>query len=290
MHLKIGTRSSKLALAQTYNIIDYIKNNYPSFTFEIIPITTTGDKIQDKALSKIGDKGIFVSEIENKLLDHTIDIAIHSMKDLPSVLPDELTLTDVLIREDARDALILPIHVSTLKNNPIIGTSSVRRAAQIKQQHPDWIIKNIRGNIDTRLKKLDEGQYDAILLAVAGLKRLNLEERIYRYLEVDSFIPACCQGAIAIECRKDAHELLELLNSIANKEATICTLAERNFLLKLDGNCHMPMGGYCQKNTDSYTFFGIYGTNENQIHTIVLNGYDPLKLSNEASQILKEKQ
>lgn len=288
MHLKVGTRASKLAIIQTEIIINKLKEAYPSYTFEIVKISTKGDQIQDRSLSKIGDKGIFVTEIENQLLNHSIDLAIHSMKDLPSVLPDALTITNIISREDARDVLILPMNHDTLKANPIIGTSSIRRIASIKRMIPNCTIKDIRGNIDTRLKKLDEGQYDAIILAAAGVKRIGLEHRIYQYLDISSFIPACCQGAIAIECRKEDKELIDTINSISNLEDTICTFAERNFLKQLDGNCHLPMGGYCHKTEKGYTFYGLYGQDENNVKTITLHGLDPMELSIQASQNLKE--
>lgn len=288
MSIKIGTRASKLALIQTEIIMNTLQKAYPSYSFEIVTISTKGDQIQNQSLQKIGDKGIFVTEIENQLMNHSIDLAIHSMKDLPSLLPEELTLTDIFSREDARDVLILPEGVKELKENAIIGTGSIRRKALIQRMIPTCTVKDIRGNIDTRLRKLDEGQYDAIILASAGIKRIGLEHRIYQYLDTSSFIPACCQGAIAIECRKEDKELIEAINKIANKEDTLCALAERNFLSQLDGNCHLPMGGYCQKQESQYIFHGLYGLDEQNIQTVTLSGQDPMELSFQASQLLKE--
>ena len=290
MHIKVGLRSSKLSIAQAQSVLNLIKETDSSITFEIIEIKTKGDKLQNTSLSKIGDKGIFVSEIENQLLNHDIDMAIHSMKDMPSFIPEELTLTNTPSREDVRDVLILPKGIKELKEKPIIGTGSFRRALQIKKLIPDCTCKDIRGNIDTRLKKLDQGQYDAIILAAAGLNRLGLSERIYRYFEIDEMIPACCQGALAIECRKEDVDLQALLFNISNHTDSICTKAEREYLSSINGDCHMPIGAYCQKNEKEYTFYALYGKDTSDYKEIILTGKNPNKLARlAAKEMLEEK-
>ena len=286
MHIKVGTRASKLALIQTNYVIEQIQKVYPSYTFEIIKISTKGDQIQNQSLSKIGDKGLFVSEIERKLVNREIDLAIHSMKDMPSNIPDSLIFCDCLKRENVQDCLIFPKGVTSLKEKPIIGTGSIRRKIQIEKLIPDCTCKDIRGNVDTRLRKLDEGQYDAIILAVAGLKRMNLESRISKYLDISQMIPATCQGALAIECRKEDSKLIQCIKSISDLEDTKCVQAERNFLCLINGSCHVPIGAYCLKNEKDYTFYAMYGKDEESVKYVQLKGQDPIALSIQASKEL----
>lgn len=236
--IKIGTRKSKLALAQTNLVIKELKKHFSNLQIEIIPITTKGDVILDKPLSEINDKGLFINEFENALKDNKIDIAIHSAKDLPSKLKDGLEIVSVLKRADAKDVLI------TRKNSKkitIIGTSSPRREFYIKQLFPNAQIKTIRGNIDTRLKKLEENQYDAIILAKAGLDRLNIlnsekDKFDFKIFDTDKITPAACQGIIAIEAKKDFEFKNEIMQ-INDTETFKQFMVEREILKQLEVNC-----------------------------------------------------
>src|SRR3954451_12409731 len=210
----VGSRRSKLALTQTNWVIEQLKKLDDSFEFEVKEIVTKGDKILDVTLSKVGGKGLFVKEIEQAMMDKEIDMAVHSMKDMPAVLPEGLTIGCIPFREDHRDALISRDHIklNDLKPGAIIGTSSLRRSAQLLAQRPDLEIKWIRGNVDTRLQKLQDEEYDAIILAAAGLKRLGWsDEVVTEYISPEDCVPAVGQGALAIECRADDQELLDEL-------------------------------------------------------------------------------
>ncbi len=243
--IKIGTRTSQLAMAQTQLVVDQIKRINKEVDIEIISIKTLGDRILDKPLLSFGGKGAFVSEFESALLEGTIDLAVHSAKDMPMELSEGLAIIGVLKREDPRDVLI------TMKDRqppkrPIIGTSSLRRQLQISELQ-EVTCKDLRGNINTRLKKLEEGQYDGIVLAVAGLKRLGLlEEKTfnYYYFDCDTMIPAAGQGIIAIEGRTDDNDLQMLFKEVTDNNAKICLETERLVLNLLDAGCHEPIGVY----------------------------------------------
>lgn len=243
----VGSRRSKLALTQTNWVMDQLKKLDPRFEFEVKEIVTKGDQIQDVTLSKVGGKGLFVKEIEQAMLDKEIDMAVHSMKDMPAVLPEGLTIGCIPFREDHRDALISRGHVKLkdLKPGAIVGTSSLRRSAQLLVARPDLEIKWIRGNVDTRLAKLETEEYDAIILAAAGLYRLGwASDVVTEFLDAELCIPAVGQGALSIECREDDKELLELFEKFTCKKTERAVRAERAFLQKMEGGCQVPIAGF----------------------------------------------
>ena len=291
--LVVGSRRSKLALTQSKQFIDKLKAIDPSLEIEIKEIVTKGDRIVNQQLSKVGGKGLFVKEIQNELFNNDIDMAIHSLKDVPSIIPEGLTLGCIPDREIPFDAYIAKNHVplEELPKNSIVGTSSLRRGAQILSKYPHLKIKWIRGNIDTRLNKLETEDYDAIILAAAGLKRMGWSDDVVTtYLDKDTLLPAIGQGALGIECRSNDIELLELLQKVHNNEVANCVTAERTFLASMDGSCQVPIGGYANyNNNNEIEFTGLIMTpdgKERYEHTEV--GTDPVKLGNRVSEILKE--
>lgn len=291
--LVVGSRRSKLALTQSKQFIDKLKAIDPSLEIEIKEIVTKGDRIVNQQLSKVGGKGLFVKEIQNELFNNDIDMAIHSLKDVPSIIPEGLTLGCILDREIPFDAYIAKNHVplEELPKNSIVGTSSLRRGAQILSKYPHLKIKWIRGNIDTRLNKLETEDYDAIILAATGLKRMGWSDDVVTtYLDKDTLLPAIGQGALGIECRSNDIELLELLQKVHNNEVANCVTAERTFLAAMDGSCQVPIGGYANyNNNNEIEFTGLIMTpdgKERYEHTEV--GTDPVKLGNRVSEILKE--
>lgn len=252
----VGTRQSALALTQTGQVIDRLRElalkHGLDVEFSVKKIVTKGDKILDVTLSKVGGKGLFVKEIEQALLDREIDIAVHSMKDVPSILPDGLVIGAVPQRVDPRDCLIARDgrNLDELPEGARIGTSSLRRACQLQAHRRDLKLEPIRGNIDTRLKKLETEGLDAIVLAAAGLHRIGWADRISAYLDPGVCLPAVGQGALGIECRADDHELLELLALLNDEETSRCVAAERSFLARLDGGCQVPIGAYAESGED----------------------------------------
>ena len=291
--LVVGSRRSKLALTQSKHFIDKLKAIDPSLEIEIKEIVTKGDRIVNQQLSKVGGKGLFVKEIQNELFNNDIDMAIHSLKDVPSIIPEGLTLGCIPDREIPFDAYIAKNHVplEELPKNSIVGTSSLRRGAQILSKYPHLKIKWIRGNIDTRLNKLETEDYDAIILAAAGLKRMGWSDDVVTtYLDKDTLLPAIGQGALGIECRSNDIELLELLQKVHNNEVANCVTAERTFLAAMEGSCQVPIGGYANyNNNNEIEFTGLIMTpdgKERYEHTEV--GTDPVKLGNRVSEILKE--
>jgi hydroxymethylbilane synthase len=246
--LTIGSRGSQLALWQAR----WIQARLKSFGLEtrIEIIHTTGDKITDVALSKVGTKGLFTKEIEEALLSGAIDLAVHSLKDMPTDLPDGLTLAAIPEREDPRDAMV-GRSLEALPPKAKVGTSSLRRAAQLRAKRPDLEIENIRGNVDTRLRKLDERQYDAIVLASAGLRRLGWEDRITELLDFDVMCPAVGQGALAVETRSDGSAACEIASRLEHRESRIAVTAERAVLAALGGGCQVPIGAYATVDADA---------------------------------------
>lgn len=239
--LTIGSRGSQLALWQARWIQARLESAGIACKLEIIH--TTGDKITDVPLSKVGTKGLFTKEIEEALLSGAIDLAVHSLKDMPTELPPGLTLSAIPQREDARDAMV-GARLAALSQHARVGTSSLRRAAQLRAIRPDLEIENIRGNLDTRLRKLDEGRYDAIMLASAGLRRLGWENRISELLEPDLMCPAVGQGALAVETRDDAGVAHEISKRLEHPETRIAVTAERAVLASLGGGCQVPIGAH----------------------------------------------
>ncbi|GAA0786157.1 hydroxymethylbilane synthase [Roseibium denhamense] len=258
--LRIGTRGSALALAQAEETRDRLKaaHGLSDDAFEIVVIKTSGDRIQDRPLSEVGGKGLFTKEIEEALLDKSIDIAVHSSKDMPTVLPDGLELTAFLPREDVRDAFLSPKArtLTDLPHGAVVGSSSLRRQAMIRRLRPDIEVVMYRGNLQTRMRKLAEGEVDATLLAAAGLKRLGLEGEITSYLETDQFLPAVGQGAICIESRSGDTAVLQMLAAIHDPETQIRLDAERAFLAVLDGSCRTPIGGLAVLENGTLRFKG----------------------------------
>lgn len=245
-HLRIGTRGSQLALTQTHIVRDALQVHYPNLTIEIVVISTTGDKVTDRHLAEIGGKALFAKELEAALMDNSIDIAVHSLKDMPGFLPEGLIIDCVLPREDARDVLVSPHYnnIDALPNGAVIGTSSPRRKAQLLHQRPDLHIKLIRGNVETRLKKVEQGEYDATLLACAGLKRLSLFNENMRIISEKKLLPAIGQGVIAIERRIQDNNIQKILESIHCINTYSCINAEREVMRVINGSCYTPLAAY----------------------------------------------
>ncbi|NPA33283.1 MAG: hydroxymethylbilane synthase [Aquificae bacterium] len=252
MKIRIGTRKSKLALWQA----NYVKKKLEELwgvEVELVKITTTGDKITDVPLAKIGGKGLFVKEIEKALLEGEIDLAVHSLKDLPMELPRGLTLGAVTKREEPYDVLISRSgkKLSELPSGSVVGTSSLRRRVQILRRRPDLKVETLRGNVDTRMRKLNEGLYDAIVLAYAGVKRMGYEEHVTEVLK--DFIPAVGQGSLAIEIRKDDQKVKKLVEPLNDEESYTCAICERAFLRELEGGCQVPIGAFATLKGDQIT-------------------------------------
>ena len=248
-HFVIGSRGSQLALAQAHLIQDQLKQQIPELDIRIEIIKTTGDASKEP-LSVIGGKGVFTKELEEALLDQRIDFAVHSLKDLPTIVPEGLAIAAICKREDPRDALVLPLKnksgatLEQLANGAVVGTSSPRRLAQLKSLRPDLIFKDLRGNVDTRLRKLDEGQYDALVLACAGLRRLHLDTRISAALTTEQMLPAVGQGALAIETRAADNECIEVAARLDHKFTRVACTAERALLRALGGGCQLPIAAH----------------------------------------------
>lgn len=250
--LRIGTRKSELALWQANWISDALRKRWgDSLKIEIVKMTTEGDEILDRPLYQVGGKGLFVNGIEEKLLAGEIDLAVHSMKDLPSELPDGLIIACTPEREDARDVMVGAegqgeLRISKLPAGTRIGTSSLRRSALLRRLNSGLEIVSIRGNVPTRIAKIERGEVDYVVLALAGLKRLQLESRAVETFELERFCPAPCQGILAVECRDDAKDIRELLTPLNDVAASIASQAERAFLRRLDGGCQIPLASYAE--------------------------------------------
>ncbi|MDI6604278.1 MAG: hydroxymethylbilane synthase [Thermoanaerobacteraceae bacterium] len=245
----MGTRRSELALTQTAIVINEMKKHRPDMEFEVKKITTQGDKLLQAPLSQIGGKGLFVKELEEALLEGSIDMAVHSMKDMPYEIPEKLCVMPVLKREEARDVLISREgnKFMDLKAGAKIGTSSLRRISQLKALRPDIEIVQLRGNIQTRIRKISDENLDGIVLAAAGLKRLGLEEKITQYFPVDLIVPAACQGTLAVEIREGfEEEFMSMYPMLLDVKTLFETIAERKILKRLGGNCKIPIGIYAQ--------------------------------------------
>jgi len=244
--LRIATRESRLALWQANHVAGLLKARYPSCAVSLVGMTTRGDQIQDRPLSDIGGKGLFTKELELALLDGSAELAVHSLKDVPMDLPDAFELACVLERADPRDAFVSNRYaeLAQLPAGALVGTSSLRRAAQLRERFPALRIEPLRGNLDTRLAKLDAGQYDAIVLAAAGLKRLGLATRIRQVMPPDLLLPAPGQGVLGIEIRKDLAEVREALAFVNHRATLLAVAAERAVSRQLGGNCRTPLGAY----------------------------------------------
>ena len=288
----VGSRRSKLAITQTNWVIEQLKKSGMPFEFEVKEIVTKGDIILDVTLSKVGGKGLFVKEIEQAMLDKEIDIAVHSMKDMPSELPEGLEIGCTPKRVDPRDALISEKY-SSLRELPagaIVGTSSLRRAAQILNRRPDLEIKSIRGNIDTRLNKLKSGEFDAIILAAAGLERMGWStDVVTEYLDIDLCLPAVGQGSLAIECRSEDQEVKELLATLNDAYTFDTVSAERSFLNTLEGGCQVPIAAFAtMDDNQEVSLTGLVADPEGKtVLKEMKSGKDPYRVGVELAEELK---
>lgn len=260
--VRIGTRKSQLALVQTYWVKTELEQHFPEIEFEVEKMSTQGDKILDVPLAKIGDKGLFTKELEVGMLNNSTDFAVHSLKDLPTNLPEGLMLGCVTKRVDPADALVVnqknqEYKLETLPPGSIIGTSSLRRLAQLRHHYPHLEFKDIRGNVNTRLAKLDSGDYDGIILAVAGLQRLDMGDRIHQIISSEVSLHAVGQGALGIECRQGDAEILKLLQALSDNDSRDRALAERSFLRELEGGCQVPIGVNTSIENDQLTLLGM---------------------------------
>ncbi len=291
MKYKVGTRGSVLALAQTDLVIDRLKNAYPDDSFEAVVIKTTGDKRLDVSLDAIGGKGVFVDAIEAALQRGEIDMAVHSMKDMPDQPAQGLIFATAWEREDPRDVLItreglkfdqLPLHAK-------IGTGSKRRMYELRSLRPDLTIVPIRGNIDTRIRKMQEEKLDGIVLAAAGLKRIHRESEITQFFPVEEVIPAPAQGVLAIELRERDAALLQKLDALSDAAAARLVDAERTFLKEIGGDCHLPAGAYAREEADgALTLFALFGNEDgSRLAKTSVSGKDAKAVAKEAADKLK---
>lgn len=267
--IRIGSRKSQLALVQTHWVQGELERHFPEITFEVMEMNTQGDKILDVALAKIGDKGLFTKELEDGMLNQEIDLAVHSLKDLPTKLPTGLTLGCVTKRVNPADALVVnPKHqdkqLATLPQGSVIGTSSLRRLAQLKYHYPHLTFKDVRGNVNTRLAKLDAGDYDAIILAAAGLERLDMSDRIHEIIPPEISLHAVGQGALGIECREGDQEILKVIKVLEDVVTRDRCLAERAFLRELEGGCQVPIGVNTSIEGDTLTLVGMVASLDGQ--------------------------
>jgi len=259
--LRIATRQSPLALWQAHFVKKQLELFHPQLTVELVPMVTRGDILLDTPLAKVGGKGLFVKELELALLDGRADIAVHSLKDVPVAFPEGLGLVTICERDDPRDAFVSNLYenLDALPVGSIIGTSSLRRQCQLAEQRPDLIIRSLRGNLGTRLGKLDAGEYDAIILAVAGLNRLEMQARIRYALPPEVSLPAVGQGAVGIECRLDDTHTQALLAPLNHYETAIRVSAERAMNIRLEGGCQVPIGSYAELNGDELWLRALVG-------------------------------
>ncbi|WP_407331850.1 hydroxymethylbilane synthase [Enterovibrio sp. 27052020O] len=259
--IRIATRQSPLALWQAEYVKAALENTHPGLVVELVPMVTKGDIILDTPLAKVGGKGLFVKELEQAMLEGRADIAVHSMKDVPVEFPEGLGLVTICERDDPRDAFVSNTYasISDLPQGAIVGTSSLRRQCQLREMRPDLVVNDLRGNVGTRLGKLDNGEYDAIILAAAGLKRLGLHDRIRNEIEPEEILPAVGQGAVGIECRLDDERVRALLEPLADANTTYRVLCERAMNNRLQGGCQVPIGSYSEIQGDQIYLRALVG-------------------------------
>ncbi|MTI15303.1 hydroxymethylbilane synthase [Sansalvadorimonas verongulae] len=279
--LRIATRKSALALWQAEYVKSRLETLHPDLNVELVTMVSRGDKLLDAPLAKIGGKGLFVKELEHALLENRADIAVHSMKDVPMHFPEGLGLSVICEREDPRDAFVSNTYTSLeeLPQGAIVGTSSLRRQCQILAKRPDLTINFLRGNVNTRLAKLDAGEYDAIILAAAGLIRLKFEDRITHCLETDLSLPAGGQGAVGIECRTGDSNIIDLIKPLHHEDTAKCVLAERAMNQTLNGGCHVPIASFAELQGDQLFLRGLVGQPDaskilRTEHTVPANEYE----------------
>ena len=256
MKIVVGSRESQLAVVQSMTVVDFLKSKHPEMEVALLTMKTTGDRILDRTLDKVGGKGLFVKELDIALLERRADVTVHSLKDMPMEVPEDLPILCCSRREDPRDVLVLRAGLAELPKRPVIGSSSLRRAIQLKALFPDCEIRPVRGNLQTRLRKLDEGGFDALTLAAAGLKRVGLDNRISRYFGVDEIIPAAGQGIMAVQGRADFDRAL--LEGYADADAWCAATAERAFVRELDGGCTSPVCAHAALDGESVRLTGLY--------------------------------
>ncbi|MEO0803368.1 MAG: hydroxymethylbilane synthase [Cyanobacteria bacterium J06642_2] len=295
--IKIGSRKSQLAMVQTHWVQAQLRHHHPDREFDIVTMDTQGDIILDVALAKIGDKGLFTKELEVGMLERRTDLAVHSLKDLPTNLPEGLMLGVVTQRENPADALVLNEKhaggtLASLPEGSIVGTSSLRRLAQLRHFCPHLRFKDVRGNLNTRLKKLDEGQYDALILAVAGLERLGMGARVSQVIPSDISLHAVGQGALGIECRDGDDEILALLQPLLDLNSSQRCLAERAFLRQLEGGCQVPIGVRTEIAGDALTLTGMVASLDGQ--RLIRDSYtgpaaEPEAIGMQLAQMLRDR-
>ena len=256
MKIRFGSRESRLAVIQSRMVMDAVQAAEPRAELELVTMKTTGDKILDRTLDQIGGKGLFVKELDLALREGKVDFTVHSLKDMPMQTPEDLPLVAYSKRADPRDVLVLPEGAAEMDREKPIGCSSRRRQLQLQKLYPGFDIQPIRGNVQTRLRKLDEGQYCALVLAAAGLKRLGLEHRIHRYFSTEEILPAAGQAILAVQARKETDS--SVLKSFHDEDAACCALAERAFVRQLDGGCTSPVAAFAQVEGDGLTLTGLY--------------------------------
>lgn len=293
--IRVGTRKSKLAIAQTQLVVSQLEELHPDVQFELVPFTTKGDQLAHVDLQKIGGKGVFVKDIETALLSCQIDIAVHSLKDVPSVIAEGCQLGAVTVREDVRDCLLFrdrQHRFDTIPSGSVVGTSSLRRQVQLQSRRPDLVYKPIRGNVDTRIEKMRRGEYDAIVLAQAGLNRLgwkNREDLYTELLEVDMCLPAISQAALGIECRQDDDLVLKILSDIHDSSTAACVEIERAVLSLMNADCTFPIGALAQATKEGYHLDVMMAKTDGTCIYVSTDGRDGQHLAEEAVALLKER-
>ena len=288
MKLTVGSRDSRLAVAQARLVMDALQAAHPELQLELVTMKTTGDRILDRTLDKVGGKGLFVKELEAALREGRVDVTVHSCKDLPMDLPEDLPVAAFLRREDPRDALVLPEGASEWDLRLPAGSASSRRRVQLRALFPAAEVRPVRGNVLTRLGKLESGAYGALVLAAAGLVRLGLEHRVSRYFTPEEILPAAGQGILAVQCRRDID--MEVLDCLRDREAEICALAERAFVGALGGGCSSPMAAHAVVRGDAVTVAGMYVDAEERIYKGAVSGplADGTDLAAELARGLRE--
>lgn len=289
--VRVGSRGSALALWQTEHVMARLKEAHADIEFELIIIKTQGDKILDVPLARIGDRGLFVKEIEEALIDGRIDFAVHSLKDLPTAQPEGLVIGAVSARADARDCMVSNKYKSLAEvpDGAVVGTSSLRRKAQLKALNGTWEFKDVRGNLQTRLGKLDNGEYDVLVLAAAGLQRLGLNDRIADFIAPSVSLPAVGQGALAVECRANDADTLQLLQTLEDAGTRACVTAERTLLSELEGGCQVPIGAHAVLEGDQLKLEAMVASVEGDRQLrVVFDGpmSDPISLGRRAAEEL----
>ena len=289
MKLRIGSRESRLAVIQSRMVMEAIAKAEPAAELELVTMKTTGDKILDKTLDKIGGKGLFVRELDQALREGKVDFTVHSLKDMPMEVPEDLPLAVFSSREDPRDVLVLPEGVTELDPSKPIGCSSRRRQLQLKKLFPEMRIEPVRGNVQTRLAKLDAGQFSALVLAAAGLKRLGLENRISRYFEPEEILPAAGQGILVVQTRKGMNS--DCLRLVHDEKTACCAKAERAFVRELNGGCSSPVAAHATVDGETLTLTGFYVSPDETIQrkgSIRGSVPDAITLGRTLARLLKE--